>query len=142
MLHYIIFFEYVTVKNIAKQAAFHSGFVRIKARAARRNNVSLSERNKHRVENLKGRRKQERKSCSGADSLTMTVVHRLSTAADLNASELEKPDTGGNAPLLAKPHPEHRSSVRDAAPCSRMVMVGTAPAFLQRDYYLHHYNDW
>jgi len=47
----------------------------------------------------------------------MTGVHRLSTAADLNASALEKPDTGGNAPLLAKPHPEYRSSARDAAPC-------------------------
>lgn len=59
----------------------------------------------------------------------MTDVQRLPTAADLNASALEKPDTGGNAPLLAKPHPEHKSSDRDAAPWLRMVMVGTA-AFL------------
>jgi len=78
--------------------------------------LPLSERNRQGWK-FEREKKTSAKSCSGADSLTMTGVHRLSTAADLNASALEKPDTGGNAPLLAKPHPEYRSSARDAAPC-------------------------
>lgn len=50
------------VKNMAKQADFHSGFVGIKARAAKRNNVSFSERKRYTFGNLKEKRKRARNS--------------------------------------------------------------------------------
>lgn len=104
---------------MAKRAAFHSGFVGIKARAARGYNVSLSKCKRYNCY-YEREKKTSAKSSTRADSLTMTGVHRLPTAADLNASALEKPDTRGNAPLT-KPHPEHESSSEG---CSAIVADG------------------
>lgn len=66
-------------------------------------------------------KKTSAKFSSRADSLTMTDVQRFPTAADLNASALEKPDTGGNAPTAGKAPPRAQELSQG---CSAMVADG------------------
>lgn len=60
-------------KNMAKQAAFHSGFVGIKARVARGYNVSLSKCKRHNCY-YEREEKTSAKSSNRADSLWPSVL--------------------------------------------------------------------